>query len=80
MELCQNAAIKHLGEGTLVLPDFEGALTEVTFDGKKRKCYVFIGGGVEYFMQGSAGNPPARYCIDVETGEIFDAISAKYIK
>ncbi len=80
MDLCQNAAIKHLGEGTMILPDFEGAMTEVTYDGKTRNCYVFIGGNIEYFLSSVSADPPARYCVDVTSGEVFDAISKKYIK
>ena len=80
MDLCQKTATKHLGEGTIVLPDFEGSLIEVTYDGKTRPCYVFLGGPVEYFMESDSSEPPARYCVDVTTGDIFDAISNKYIR
>ena len=44
MDICQKAATKHLGAGTMILPDFDGHLIEVTYDKKVRPCYVFIAG------------------------------------
>ncbi len=79
MDICQKAAIKHLGEGTMILPDNNGALTEVSFGGKTRDCYVFIGGSIQHFLSSASAEPPARYCVDVATGEVFDSISGKSI-
>ena len=62
------------------MPDFEGALKEVTFDGKTRPCYVFIGAKIDYLMNPSPGEPPARYIIDTTNGDVFDSISKQYIR
>ena len=80
MDICQRAATKHLGAGTMILPDFDGHLIEVTFDGKTRPCYVFIGGDAMSMLSSQNQDPPARYVVDTTNGDVFDTISLKYIR
>ncbi len=80
MDICQTAATKHLGAGTLILPDFEGHLIEVTYDGKVRPCYVFIGGDAMSMISSKNQNPQARYVVDTTNGDVYDSISLKYIR
>ncbi|MBQ9097451.1 MAG: hypothetical protein IJY55_03560 [Clostridia bacterium] len=80
MDICQRAATKHLGAGTMILPDFEGHLIEVTYDGKVRPCYVFIGGDAMSMLSSSNKDPQARYVVDTTNGDVFDSISLKYIR
>lgn len=80
MDICQRAATKHLGAGTMILPDFDGHLIEVTFDGKVRPCYVFIGGDAMSMLSSKNQDPPARYVVDTTNGDVFDTISLNYIR
>ena len=80
MDICQRAATKHLGAGTMILPDFDANLIEVTYDGKVRPCYVFIGGDAMTMLSSKKQDPPARYVVDTTNGDVFDSISLKYIR
>ena len=80
MDICQKAATKHLGAGTLILPDFDGHLIEVTYDGKVRPCYVFIGGDAMSMISSKNQDPQARYVVDTTNGDVYDSISLKYIR
>ncbi len=85
MNKCQEVATKHLGAGAMILPDFDAALIEVTFDGKTRPCYVFVGGDLAYVSEyangtATAEEAPARYVVDITNGDVFDTISKNYIK
>jgi len=80
MDICQKAATKHLGAGTMILPDFDGHLIEVTYDGKVRPCYVFIGGDAMSMLSSANKEPQARYVVDTTNGDVFDSISLKYIR
>ena len=80
MDICQRAATKHLGAGTMILPDFDGHLIEVTYDGKVRPCYVFIGGDAMSMLASKNQDPKARYVVDTTNGDVYDSISLKYIR
>ncbi|MBR2471761.1 MAG: hypothetical protein IKB55_03655 [Clostridia bacterium] len=80
MDICQKAATKHLGAGTMILPDFDGHLIEVTYDGKVRPCYVFIGGDAMSMLSSANKEPQARYVVDTTNGDVYDSISLKYIR
>ena len=80
MNICQKAATKHLGAGTMILPDFEGHLIEVTYDKKVRPCYVFIGGDAMSMLSSTKQEPKARYVVDTTNGDVYDSISLQYIR
>lgn len=80
MDICQRAAIKHLGAGTMILPDFDGHLIEVTYDKKVRPCYVFIGGDAMSMLSSKNQEPKARYVVDTTNGDVYDSISLQYIR
>lgn len=80
MDICQKAATKHLGAGTLILPDFDGDLIEVTYDKKVRPCFVFIAGDAVSMLSSANKEPKARYVVDTTNGDVYDAISLQYIR
>ena len=80
MDICQKAATKHLGAGTMILPDFDGHLIEVTYDKKVRPCYVFIAGDAMSMLSGTKNDPQARYVVDTTDGAVYDSISLQYIR
>ena len=80
MDICQKAATKHLGAGTMILPDFDAHLIEVTYDGKVRPCYVFIAGDAMSMLASQKQDPKARYVVDTTNGDVYDSISLQYIR
>ena len=80
MDICQKAATKHLGTGTLILPDFDSKLIEVTYDKKVRPCFVFIAGDAMSMISSKNQAPAARYIVDTTNGDVYDTISLQYIR